>query len=212
MAKLWRIAAKGVHSSGALLVTTHHYVERTEVLEDAAGASDVADHVWTAWGPHYLGLLSPDFTVQSLDVAEEVRSWAPFNEIGDAGSHTVNQAGQLRSGGRELPRELTGKIKVHTNAATRSGHGWRLLPGSAYEVDLAAENWATANDYYIQLSAFATVLAADVSWGTLPTHTLEPIIYSRTRRKRDDANYYFDVTACAAVPRVGWLRRRSTVP
>jgi hypothetical protein len=211
MPKLWKCSFVGHYSGGALTVNSLHYVERLEPLEDAASAAAVADHVDQKLRAAYLACLPNSVLVDEVVAREEVRWWAPYNEIPDVGSKAVNASGGRGTGSSCLSRAAAAKISIKSNAATRGGHGWILIPAGMNAAELGANgDWASTN--WDNLQALAALLDDNIAWGTLPTHTLNPIVYSETRRRRGDANYYFDVQKATAAKPMTWLRSRISVP
>lgn len=211
MAKLWRVEYVGTLGSGATFVTTYHYVERTELLEDAASADGVCQNVSAKLLAAYKALLPNTAHVVSIKATQAVRVWAPYHEIPEAAEAAVDTYGTVSVSAPKLPAATAAKISIKSNAATRGGHGWQLIPAgvTAGWVD-ANSKWTSS--YLTALNAYAALLDDNVTWGTLPTHTLEPVVYSRTRHMRGDENYYFDVNSAIARPDPTWLRSRISVP
>jgi hypothetical protein len=103
------------------------------------------------------------------------------------------------------------KISVKSNAAVRGGHGWMLGPANTNATYLSStQKWE--GSLWTDIQALAALLDDDITWGTLPEHRLEPVVYSETRRRRGDDNWFFDVASITASQIPTWLRRRTTVP
>lgn len=208
---LFRAQFQGRLASGALVRNSLHYWESTELLENRAPLSEVADHLDTKLTATYLALNSTDYHLDTLEVRSVVRTWAPYFEIPEVYAKNVSSVGGSAPSTDRLPDGMTAKISIKSDAAIRGGHGWLLLPGSPAGSSLSSvAKWESG--YLTNIQALAALLDDQVSWGTLPVHTLSPVVYSRKRHQENAENFFFRVTGATASSTPGWLRRRMTIP
>jgi len=122
----------------------------------------------------------------------------------------VNRAGARDNSGDQLPDGMVAWNKTATDAAVRSGHGgWFSLP-AVRRLNLTTGGvWDTGTTFWTTQTAFNNALLAGHDYGTgdLGGH-LSYVIYSATRFRRGDSNYYFDATSISRSQRVHWLRSR----
>lgn len=211
MAKVWRCSYESV-LLGTTFVNTFHVVARTPALTADAGADEVRDTLHAALTTKYRACLKTAYTLNSLTVREEL---APGDTSIPAESvQTIGLAGTLGGGDTLLPLSMVQLVTFRTNAAVRSGHGRMFMPSSRASADLDANAlWLATNPYWTNVTAFCNELKTHHDMGILGADgTLAQVVYSRTRRARGDADYYFDVTAFVQRNKPHWLRSRATAP
>jgi hypothetical protein len=195
-----------------LFVNTFHVVSRRAVaLSDDVTADAVRDALNTALTTKYRALMPTTFSVDLFDVREEVDPAG--GAIPSESSLTIAAAGTRAVGTFGEPLGLSQVVSFKTNAAIRSGHGRMWIPivdkdvlnTSGQLITTGALATATTAFFDELKSNHGVTIVAD-SW------TLSQVVYSRTRRARGDANYYFDVTAYIRRLTPHWLRSRMTAP
>lgn len=209
--RLWRAQWQGNLHTGALVRTSLHYVERTTDFYGPAGAADVAEAISDHMTQYYMPCLATDTHIDVLEVREVVRFWSPFNEIPSVSAAIVDDGGTVGVGSERLPSACCSKISIKSNAAVRGGHGWILPPANVSVVNLNSDGqWD--GDLGAGITALADHIPDTIEFGSLPTHILDPIVYSETRHRRGDDNYYFDVENALWRSDPTWLRRRISIP
>lgn len=208
--RAWQLAFEGHLGSGAELVTTFAYVDRHDDTDSDLDAASVAGAVASHLAVYYLACLPTDAHVDVMTAREIVRWWSPYDEIPQAASVTVNANGTRTLGTDRPPNGLTCKLSCKGNAAVRGAHGWRLLPGDPNAGSLSSVGkWQGA--YLTAVQTFATKMMDDLPVG-LFTNKLYGIVYSYSRHRRGDANWFFDLQSVTASDTPGWLRKRMTIP
>ncbi len=208
--RAWQLAFQGHLGSGAELVTTFAYVDRHDDTDSDLDATTVAGAVATHLAVPYLACLPTDAHIDVMTVREIVRWWPPYDEIPEASSVVVNANGAIAPGSDRTPDGLAAKLSVKGNAAVRGAHGWRLIPGSPNAGALSgAGKWEGA--YVTSLQNLATKMMDDLPVG-LFTNKLYGIVYSYSRHRRGDANWFFDMASVTASTTPTWLRKRMTIP
>lgn len=214
MAKVFRCAYNSDQATGVRYVNTFHVVARPGFDGSEASSAAVRDALHTALTTKYRAVLPTDVTVQSLVVREEL---APTDSgVPDEASQTIGLAGTLALSGDRLPIPLCALATFYTNAAVRSGHGRMFLPNPGQAANLQSTSlWDTGTAWFgTALPAFLNELKANHS-AAIAGHsdaTCSQVIYSRTRRGRGDAAYYFDVVSYVVRQQAHWLRSRMTAP
>lgn len=212
MSDVWRCSYESTRS-GVTLVNTFHVVARPTSPLDNYSADTVRDVLHAALTTKYRAVASTDTTVQSLTVREELTPGS--TDIPRESVQTIGLAGTRAVADTNLPASMTLLATIRTNAAVRSGHGRVfLLPPVEQAALTGSAIWRTTNAYWLNAITFMAELISDHTHTTLgvPDGSIDPVIYSRTRRERGDANYYFDVTAYVLRPAPHWLRSRATAP
>lgn len=199
--------------SGIQIVNTFHVIAQpaTEVGTQAS-ADSVRDALHTALTTKYKALLTNQATLLSLMVREET---APGSgAIPEESLQSINAAGTYSPSNSNLPMSVTMLAKISTNAAVRSGHGRIFFPSPQSSGTLGSGVWALGADgYYLAVKAWLDEYMLNHALLTPFTDfSVKPVVYSRTRRARGDANYYFGVTGYSIRPEPHWLRSRATAP
>lgn len=212
MARAWRCSYESTRL-GVTLVNTFHVVGRPTLPADDPSASTIRDVLHTALTTKYRAVASTDTTVNTLTVREELDPAS--TGIPEEAVQTIGLAGTRTVADTNLPPSMTLLATIRTNAAVRSGHGRVfLLPPVEQAALTGSALWRTTNAYWINSVTFMAELIQDHTFTVLgvPAGSIDPVVYSRTRRERGDANYYFDVTAYVLRPNPHWLRSRATAP
>jgi hypothetical protein len=206
VSRIYRATIKATYGDNALAMPSFHYQTDVPPLGDEPDPQDVADALWSHWGSAALAALG-DVHVASLLVTEEVLP----PDIGVAGEHTVNLNGTMAAGtGTAAPDGLTVVLNRHTGTRSRSSRGWTLWPGPSNNSYLN-HNVYTAGAL-AAYNALAALLDDSMDLGSItPTH-LNPVVYSKTRRQREEEPWTFRVTSVTVNSVPHWLRSRMTVP
>ena len=139
---------------------------------------------------------------------------AIFTEVLDPGDTSIPDTAVLAlgitgqygaSGGDNVPTELCGLCKKVTGVPLRGAHGWVYGFPLLQSGELNGENLDTTGNYWPKLVILAAALD-NVIVGALTSY--EPVVYSRTRHRRGDANYFFTIASGLATPRARFLRKR----
>jgi hypothetical protein len=212
MATVWRCSYESTRA-GVTVVNTFHEVARPDAGSDDPSADTVRDVLTAALNTKYRAVLPTDATLQSLTVREELPPGS--TDIPRESVATIGLAGTRTITDTNLPMSMTLLATIRTNAAVRSGHGRLFMPLPTQQNCLTAQGiWQVTNAYWIASGAFMAELNLNHNWTVLgvPSGHLATVVYSRTRRARGDAFYYFDMTAYVLRPAPHWLRSRSTAP
>lgn len=192
----------------SLIEPSLHYQTDLSTGGDEPAADDVANGVWSILGGDFLALCHDQYHVDSVVArSQELKGSGVIPVLGQL---TVNQPGQLTSGGFDLPRELVGIVNLYTDAATRSGRGYTSLPCPGVESFLQDRLWF--GSYKTACDSFASKCDNSFSLGTISVATVNPVVYSATRRARGQAPYTFRVQSARFNTRPHWLRSRGTSP
>lgn len=212
MATVWRCSYESTRL-GVTFVNTFHVVGRPTLPADDPSADTVRDVLNTALTTKYRAVLSNDTTLQTLTVREELDPSS--HDIPRESVLTIGALGTRAVANTNMPPSMTLLATIRTNAAVRSGHGRLFLPPPIEQGALTANGiWLTTNGYWIASNTFMAELINDHTFTVLgvPAGSIDPVVYSRTRRLRGDSNYYFDVTAYVLRTIPHWLRSRATAP
>jgi len=212
---VWRCSYNSTHSSGVQYVNTFHVVVRDDPVSLLSPTADaVRDALHSALTTKYRNCLPSDVTVNKLVVREELTPGS--TAVPAESSQTIGLAGTLALSGDRLPIPLCALITLYTNAAVRSGHGRMFLPNPGQAANLQTTSlWDTGTTWYgTNVPAFTAELKAHHSVSVVgnPDSTAALVVYSRTRRARADADWYFDVTSIVQRTAPHWLRSRMTAP
>jgi hypothetical protein len=198
-------AFKGHDAGGVIYVNTLAVQQDVPLGPDTAlGYQTIADDIWAQYGATYLGMISPDYTVDELHVL------GILGADGE-GTHAVGSNGTLAVGGatgHSLPKEVCLVLSLKTGHAARSGRGRMFIPSPGYSSFGADRtSWLTAGVFWGGVLNFAALLPADHN----VTHDAIIHRYRAGVWSRAD-NVFRECTA--AVPRTAyhWLRSRSTAP
>lgn len=175
--------------------------------------ADACQEVYNKLGAAYRACLYGDRTLRAVTGRTEVQTW--LGEVATAGEYVAGVAGTLIGGDGKVYRAQSMVVNLKSDVASRSARGWIMLPGSVNSADMdGAGNWSASGSYYTAAVALAALLDDTIQHDVLSVHAwhLKPIIYSRTRRKRSQSPYYFDVKSATAKRDPRWLRRRVTAP
>lgn len=209
--KVWRCSYQSSMSQ-VLIVNTFHVVTRRAVaLSDDVTAAAVRDALHTALTTKYRALMPNTVSVDLLDVREEVDPAG--SAIPEEATQTIGLLGTRAVGTFGEPIGLSQVVSFKTNAAVRSGHGRMWLPVIDKDTLTTTGVFTTTGAFATAITAFFDELKSNHGITiALDSWIASQVVYSRTRRARGDANFYFDVTAYVRRMTPHWLRSRQTAP
>jgi hypothetical protein len=203
---LYRASIESSYSDGTELVNVLHYHTEVAPLGDEPDPSDVAANIWTNIGDNYKKCLHPDVTVHQVVLVQvEVGSGLPAS-----GSFSVEEVGTNPQGGSTVPRAQVMILKKNTGVALRSARGWVELPFCPKEDNISGQNWAGAAIGHA--ADLCDNLAEAFTIGSLPSTTVKPIVWSKTRYLAGLTPTSFDINTFSPQLKVHWLRSRTTSP
>jgi hypothetical protein len=103
-------------------------------------------------------------------------------------------------------------MRFPSNAAVKGAQGRNFAPPASASAALGFNyTWNTSNAYWTALQALITELKNGFNSGSWWTGGWDAnmVVYSRTRRNRGEAFYYFDVINASVDSKQHWLRSRS---
>jgi hypothetical protein len=206
VARIYRLQFDCVTDLGTLVMPSLHYQTDVPAGGDEPDPSDVASAVWSHLGSAFKACFSSHTTVTSVAALEEVLP----PDIGVAGTHTVGEAGTLAGSGDSTPDAMTVLVNLHTNTRSRSARGWLHMPPPRWADRLSVSGWD--GTMMTAIGAFAALLDDQLELGTLIITDLNPVVYSKTRRQREEDPFTFRVTSATGRTAAHWLRSRMTAP
>lgn len=207
MSTVYRCSLHATRGTLQIVNTFHLAIDSAPIGPGNPTADALAEKVWGHFQFVYAAVLDTASNFDSVSTREEVHPPA----IPSAGFHAGVMAGGRTTPDTDLPTPMCGLIQIKSNAAVRGGTGRNFMPPAISSTELNnSAQWKTSGNYWPQISQYALTLKAGISSGSWWTGgwTGKLIVFSPTRFKRGDANYYFDVTDCYADPRPRWLRSR----
>lgn len=205
MARVYRVTIMAKRGS-TLIEPSLHYQTDVPGLGEEPDPNDVANGAWSVWGTQFLACCASDLHVDTVVALEETLP----PDIGVAGVHTVNLNGTHSLGDEAMPSGMASLINIHTGTRSRSARGWLRMPYPPGSFNVNGDVWTST--YQSLLQAFADLLDNSFELGSVNPTTVNPVVYSKTRRQRAETPYTFRVTNATANPRVHWLRSRTTSP
>lgn len=210
-----RFGLTSITPTGVVQVNNLHYrlVADTAFITNEPTVADTASELWTKLGTAYRATLLTSTTMQLVHGYQEVETWN--GAIASSGDFVVNLAGTAALGTGQVARPLSGVIDLRSDVATRSGRGWIMLPGPADPTMLnSSGTFNSIGAYTVAAQNLAALLDDAIQHDVLGVHAwhLTPCIYSRTRRKRAQSPFTFDVKAASFRLDPRWVSRRRTAP
>lgn len=200
-----RFSFVGRFGNGAQTVNDLHYYHLgtfTMTEEDCSAlAADINGHL----GQLYINLMESSWTLDQAVVRTEVIPPA----VAVAGSATIGAPGAWTTSPRQNPHAMCLIVRKDTGVASRSGRGWISLPGSPLSTDFSQDVWDQG--YVDAVKLFAAKLP-DTIIGSPSGTSWFPCVYSRTRHKRGNDPFFFDLDKAVVSNKVHWQRTRLTIP
>lgn len=200
ISKLFRLAFAS-HDTEQDYITVLHYSG-----DDTGSPADVSTGVV---GNLTDGLRATLRTSGQLDSVEIVEVLPPGDSgVPEAFTLELGLAGTYSPDGQNVPRALCGLVKLKTDAAVRSGHGWTYafpLVGANEIINDDTGRIPTTSAYWAGMATLATGVAGEIETSG---ETYNPAVYSRARHARAEDNWWFTITAAIRSPKVRYLRKR----
>jgi hypothetical protein len=211
VAKVWRISFESFNDNGVEIINTLHYQTDLGSLETEPSGSNVVDAVHDHLTTAYRACLPTTYTLNSLEAREEVMPSS--GDVPASGTKTVQLPGTVTVTGGIIPDAMCAIVKLRTDAAIRSARGYLAMPNGRSSIILGTDlRWATAGGWWTGLTAFAALLDDSFDTGGVGAVTLNPVVYSRTRRARQQEPYAFPVVEAVVTREPRWRRSRTTAP
>lgn len=172
-------------------------------LADKLGGATALRDAWK-------NLLVTSDTLNSVGVRELV---APGGSgVPTEGSHSFGLAGTRSFGVAALPLEVGGIVRIHTDAAIRSGRGYFHLPPARATTTMSVsqpDQFNTSDAYWTLAAALVTELGHwNQSGSAWSSGDWGMGVYSRTRRARGLSTFAFHAVSYTVPNSVKWLRSR----
>lgn len=209
---MYRISIVG-KIGGQRFMNSIHYVFSEQDPFSTNDEKDFLDAFWSHLGGEYRSLVGTDGVVEEIWL-----STLPAPNTQDAGQRytkVVNATGTMSiTLGTPLPNELHGVLALKTEFAARWARGYQVLPPLRRSTYVDGENVNTGGAYYLAMGPYATKLAGTFETATswydtiTGTYRAQPVIYSRTRRARNQEPYIASINAVQVRPAVYYRRSR----
>jgi hypothetical protein len=208
--KPWRVAFQSTGRNNEDVVTVFHVKDSTPLSADLRSASDLADVVNGWLTTLYRGLADSQLTVHDLKVTEVVDYWN--GTIADQHVKSIELAGTLTGLDHEASEGICVWSKAQVSEVFKGNHGGWHTPPQLHSTWLTSSGvWATSSTAWTATKSVNDALLAGVDYDAGLGH-VSYILYSQTRHRRGDANYYFDVTNLVRDVQPHFLRSRLTTP
>ena len=168
----------------------------------------MAEGVWGKVGLAFLNVLPT--RVRCIGLLARAEEIPGSGIIPVEAFRSVSSAGLLAVAEADLPRELVAIVNIHTGVGSRSARGYITLCGPYGEGYMTGKSWA--GTYATAGHAFADLLEDSFQLGQANPSTVNPVVYSRTRRIRGQSPFTFRVTGATFNTKPHWLRSRGTSP
>jgi hypothetical protein len=153
-----------------------------------------------------------DATIDTVTAREELA--ATDTSIPEEHVKNVGLAGTRDASGYEVSGALCGMIKKATGAPVRGGTGRLFAPPVFRASELDAGGFDPSGNYHPALDNMSGDMEGSLTGvGSVlgvGGSTLDPVVYSKTRRNRGDANWFFQITGCPVSTRQHWLESRES--
>ena len=221
MAKIWRVEVVGETATlGLSWMFTMHYRTDMGTGSGEPSASRIIDEFFDHWGSTSTNLSTIVAALASPNALRAVRAREEVDPTGDdvpeQAERAINLGGSLTISGDHLPIEACMWMKCTTGVASRSSRGGFHWPPTLAPAFLDGSGFWDATS--LTTSPFSAIppkvvdVLDDVFPEEIGNGSLEPVIYSETRRRRGQSPYAFQITGAAWRQHVAWLRRRGIAP
>jgi hypothetical protein len=213
VAKVWRFIITGTDSdSGQECVHNLHYQTDVPLLGSEPSAetvlSELLSHYSTS-GTNFLkwaNVATTLHTFTNVAVREEIETGS--GDVPGAASTDIAVAGTRTAGSNLLPSAICTWMRLKTASAIRSARGGVHLPPTLNEAVLNAHGvYSTTTSYWTAVVALGAAIIDTLDDVFSSTGDIKPIIYSQTRRDRDET-FTFDLTVADPSLQPRWLRTR----
>lgn len=190
----------------------HVRISESAPLSDV-GMAALLDAVDTALTTTFRAMLMTTDQLVEWAVKREPDPTNP-SDLAEGISKTKNLAGTSSISGDLLPPECCLVLSFKTQTLSRSSRGHMFLPPAFASTHVQGEQFSSSSATYTTAQAFRDALDTIRGGGgfniTTPAFTAPLIVYSKTRRRRGEDPWVFDVTSTAVRNRVHWLRSRAS--
>ncbi len=207
---IWRVSFEGTGSHNEDVVTVLHVKDHTTLDIDNLDASQVCDNVDTWLTTLYLNMAATSYTLVAIKATEEVEWWN--HAIGRQHVKAKGVFGTRAGADGKTPWGMCFWSKLGIAEVFKGNHGGYHTPPVMNSGELVGTQTVnTAANIWPSMGSFNDALLAGHDHN-LGTGHLSLVLYSTTRRRRGEANYYFDATSLtrSVTPRL--LRTRVSVP
>lgn len=176
---------------------------------------DMAGELRTKLLTTFRAMVPDTGTVHDLTVTDEQDPLAP-DQAREAFTSSIELSGSRILGTLDEPVPMCGLLTLRTGRVGRSGRGRMFLPPILNEADITLGKLNTGGGYRTAAINFANALIPAFSGGSawsslwLDTWDAEIVVYSRTLRARNAADYAFPVTSYLLRDAPHWLRSRTS--
>jgi hypothetical protein len=206
MSRIYRATLRCHASDGTLFEPSLHYQTDVALAGSEPDPQDVANAIDTKLQAALRAILPATGVYEELILAEQVIP----PDIG-VGAVTVNgSSGNLVATDGNTPHGLVPIINLHTGVSSRNARGHIAGPSPGSALFSSGRKWSTS--YLALLTTFAALLDDTMSLGAINPTILNPVVYSRTRRLRDQSPWTFKVLSASVNPTPHWLRSRQSSP
>jgi len=181
----------------------------TAPLAPDIDAHRMADEIDTWLGALYALMVTVDGTLDTIKVTTIP---AAYTDVRDVYEKNVARAGGRDNSGDQLPDGMVAWNKASTSVALRGAHGgWFSLPAVRRLNLTSAGVFDTGTTFWTSQTNFNNALTAGFDYGPLGADGhASYVIYSRTRHKRAESSYLWDVSGISRSSRPHWLRSRDS--
>lgn len=194
--------------AGQQVVNTLHYNgdEGTLGASPAASIQALADRLRDDLMVKYRAMFPSYWTINPIVCTEERDPQNPSDpreqrSAGPGGAGSITYSGDL------VPMAICAVAQARTHSVGRSFRGRLFLPPIWAEQYMSGDETTGAWNSIATNFLNAIPLAPDIVFGP-STVSVKNVVYSRTRRGRDENPYATDVTSYVLSGRLHWLRSR----
>lgn len=211
MPTAYRIEARYTARGQKMVTGFHVRISDASLLTDV-GMGALLDAVDTALTTPFRAML---MTSDQLNEWSAKREPDPTDsaDIPEGRSKIKNVAGTSSISGNLAPPELCLVCSFKTGVLSRSARGHCFLPPVFAATHVIGDTVDSASASYTTAQAFRdaldTIRAGNGFHVTTPAFDAPLVVYSKTRRRRSEDPWLFDVTSESVRNRTHWLRSRS---
>jgi hypothetical protein len=207
MAKIWR--ATWLYTlDGQSCGLGAHWQFDGDAGSDEPDAQSIANKLDTHASSAVKATIRDTGILTSLRVLEELDPAS--SAVPDSYEKPLNLAGTYFSGtAGDQPDELCAVIHRRTTAPVRGAKGWVFTPSPLGGASISNGLWSTGSVPWGLWSALADKFDEVLDYTGIvpnPSGKLNPVVYSRTRRRRGESPYTFKVTSAILDRKPRWLR------
>jgi hypothetical protein len=208
--KPWRVAYQATGRDGEEVVWVFHVKDSTPLSADLRSASALATIVDGWLTTAYRGLADSTLVLHDIKVTEDVDYWN--GTVADQAIKSIELAGTLTGLDHKASEGICVWSKAQIAEVFKGNHGGWHTPPMLHSTWLTnAGQWDSSSTAWTATKTVNDALLAGVDYDAGLGH-VSYILYSQTRRRKGDANYYFDVVNLVRDAQPHFLRSRLTVP